>query len=72
MKISKRAINTLKAMADLSMDSDCHLYFFLTKDAETVEADFWSLKEQGKLKGAWQGTLNDILELHKLLNEIWG
>lgn len=72
--LSARAINTIKKMA-----LERHLWNVYTLPSEfmglltpkEIISDFQTMKKQKKLKGAGPKTLDEILEFHKVLNEIW-
>lgn len=69
--LSKRARNVIEKMGNYYACWD-NPTNFQESSREDIITDFRNMKDIKKLCGAGPITLDEILELHKLLNELWG
>jgi hypothetical protein len=73
--LSKRTINAIREIArdeGTSVDWSGADWFTNDVSKEKIVGNFVEMKNKGKLNGAGDKTLQEILEFHRLLNEIWG
>lgn len=76
MILSQRAITTIKKILNLWRKNEIEErwgspYYWALTDEEDLEKGIGRIIKQGKLKNAGQKTLNEIMEFHRLLREIW-